>query len=408
MTTSSKKIYILFNTRLSLNGMSGGDRINLEFIKYWNNLCDLYILGTNLNYNFLIKNKIKINEQQFIEFPESKFTPPHNSLKIVFIYLKRIFSFLRNYKKYDFSNGDLLYSSSDLIADSIIACFIKIKNPKIKWVSGLYLIARNPFVGFENQKSIKIKIPSLNLLGFWLLQKISFFCISRYADEIWVLNKFDKKILEEKTFAKIHVINGGIDFKKIASIPKKEIQQYDASFVGRFHPQKGIFDLIKIWKLVCVSKPTAKLCVIGDGPKPYVNKIKSLIKENNLMDNIELLGTVSGDEKFSLIKSTKIFVCSSLHESWALVIAEAMACSLPVISYDLPIYEGIYENNILKIPVSDINQFAEMILKLLDDADLAVDLGQNGQKFIEKYDWNKTSAREYEQILDLCNDRYDT
>lgn len=402
MTESNKKIYVVFNTRLSLNGMSGGDRINLEFIRRWKNKCDLCIVGTKLNYNFIIKNEIEINKNQFIFLPEITLFKPSSSLKIFFTYLQRIVLFLFNFRKYDFSDGDLLYSSSDLIADSIIACLIKMKNPNIKLVSGLYLIARNPFVDFKNQNVKKYKIPSSNLAGFWILQKFSFFLISRYADQIWVLNRFDKNLLETRTFVKIHVINGGIDFKYIVNVsPHEKTIKFDCSFVGRFHPQKGIFDLIKIWALVCKKKPSAKLCIIGDGPKPYVNEIKMCIKDNDLVDNIELLGIKSGNEKFILIKSSKVFLCPSLHESWALVIAEAMACGLPIIAYGLPIYDDIYENKILKSPIGDINQFAENVLKLLDNAHLSMNMGQNGQQFIKKYDWDKTAKREFETLLNL-------
>ncbi|MDY6893964.1 MAG: glycosyltransferase [Thermotogota bacterium] len=401
MMELNKKIYVIFNTRVSLNGMSGGDRISLEFIKCWKDICDLYVIGTKLHYNFLIKNKIKINKKQFIEIPEIELFQSFNSLKILFIYLQRIFFFLVNFKKNIFSDGDFLYSSSDLIADTIIAFIIKIKNPKIKWVSGLYLVARNPFKGFGNQNSKKFKVPSANLLGFWFLQKISFFLISRYADEIWVLNKLDKDVLEKKTCTKIHVICGGIAFGYITSIPEPLIRKYDASYLGRFHPQKGIFDLINIWKLVCEKKPKAKLCIIGDGPEPFVKKVKMLIKENNLTNNIKLVGSKCDDEKFLLLKSSKIFLCPSHYESFAIVIAEAMACRLPVIAYDLPIYEDIYEKNILKVPIGDINQFAELVIKLLNESERGNTLSFKGQMFIQKYDWSVVGERELKHLKDL-------
>jgi len=74
--------------------------------------------------------------------------------------------------------------------------------------------------------------------------------------------------------------------------------------------------------------------------------------------------------EFQVLKSSKIFILPSYNESWALVVCEAMACGLPVVAYDLPVFEEVYKKGMILIPIGDIDKFAGAILKLLYDIKL--------------------------------------
>ncbi len=82
----------------------------------------------------------------------------------------------------------------------------------------------------------------------------------------------EKFITKRRNRDKIVVIYGGVDIghseEYLASgngIPIEK-RKYDACFVGRFHPQKGVLELIDIWKMVCKDNSYAKLAMIGIGP----------------------------------------------------------------------------------------------------------------------------------------------
>jgi glycosyltransferase involved in cell wall biosynthesis len=111
-----------------------------------------------------------------------------------------------------------------------------------------------------------------------------------------------------------------------------------------------------------------------------------------------MVGTKIADSKFQLLKSSKVFLCPSHYESFAIVIAEAMACGLPVVAYDLPIYSDIYSGNVSTVPLGDTNRFAEVTIDLLNNDELRIMAGAQGQKFIQKYDWDRISEMEYEVI----------
>jgi glycosyltransferase involved in cell wall biosynthesis len=134
-----------------------------------------------------------------------------------------------------------------------------------------------------------------------------------------------------------------------------------------------------------------------------VEKVRAAIKENDLSGNIELVGSKFGDEKFLLLKYSSIFLCPSYYESFAIVVAEAMACGLPVVAYGLPIYDDIYGECILKVPLGDLKKFAGAIINFLNNDDLRRAFGLEGQKFIQRYDWDEIAEKERRLMIDILD-----
>lgn len=153
--------------------------------------------------------------------------------------------------------------------------------------------------------------------------------------------------------------------------------------------------------MVKSTKEKCRLLLIGDGNQHFEDILRKEIMARKLEENIGLVGTKDGIEKFSLTKSGKVFLFPSRFESWGIVATEAMACGLPVIAYDLQIYDDIYGENILRVPLGDVNQFAKTVIKLLDNKELCKVFGLKGQKFIQKYDWDKIAEKELEILRSI-------
>ena len=81
------------------------------------------------------------------------------------------------------------------------------------------------------------------------------------------------------------------------------------------------------------------------------------LAELNLSSCVTLAGLVSEAEKFRLFKAGRIFLMPSRQESWGIVIAEALACDVPVVAYDLPAYRAIFGNLIDYVPPFDFEVF---------------------------------------------------
>lgn len=281
----------------------------------------------------------------------------------------------------------IVYSSSDLIADSLPAIYARLRNRKTKWVAGLHLIAPNPLRGFRKKKFV---FPSLSSLYYFLYQRMVIFFMKRLAHLVLVSNEQDKTFLLKKRFSpkQVLVTYGAPNWEEIERAKKDKGISYDACFLGRYHPQKGLDDLLKAWEIVCRKKPEVKLIMLGE-----VLELKDRVKKMGLEKNIEFYGFVDGVKKYSLLKSSRICLFPSTYESFGLVACEALACSLPVVAYDLPIFRKIYPEGMIRVPVGDVKKFSQAILELLTDDKKRRRVSQEAENVAKRFNWDRT-ARE--------------
>ncbi|MFN2623432.1 MAG: glycosyltransferase, partial [Chthoniobacterales bacterium] len=103
-----------------------------------------------------------------------------------------------------------------------------------------------------------------------------------------------------------------------------------ALFISRLHPKKGLMNLIAAWDEL---RPKEwKLTIIGPGEASYVNELRQAISHARLDQAIEILDPVWGDERFRYYWTADLFVFPSFSENFAMVVGEALACELPVIT----------------------------------------------------------------------------
>jgi glycosyltransferase involved in cell wall biosynthesis len=148
---------------------------------------------------------------------------------------------------------------------------------------------------------------------------------------------------------------------------------------------------------------SAKLAIIYIGPKDLEFAMIRRIKEENLDSNIFMLA-LSGNDALSVVKCSKVFVFPSHEEGWGIAIAEAMACGLPVVAYDLPVYLEVFPEGMLMVPINNIRRFSEEVLSLLANEEKRHVLGKKGRALVSIYDWNQVAAKEL-SIMDKWPER---
>jgi glycosyltransferase involved in cell wall biosynthesis len=102
-------------------------------------------------------------------------------------------------------------------------------------------------------------------------------------------------------------------------------------FVGRLAPEKAIDRLIKAVGLLS-PECRGKMClrIAGDGPERI--SLEQLVQDLCLERAVQFLGAVPSDQAMQLFNEASVFVLPSHHESWGVVVGEAMAAGLPVIA----------------------------------------------------------------------------
>lgn len=376
-----KSIAIIANGALG-DALSGGDRIFIEMARYWTKgkLIKLYISEDGLN----MCRRLGVTTVEYIVWSSKRIAKFGLLVNYILRTLRGIFESFRNPV-----NFDIIYSASDFWPDSIPAFILKLRNPNLKWIAGFYLFASKPWMNSFPYKG-KSRITGI---FYWLTQLPIYWIVKKYSDMVFVTSEPDinKFITVKKGADKVVVIRGGVDTKSSkAYLNSKDIipigkRKYDACFIGRFHPQKGVLELMDIWKILCRQKPNAKLAMIGTGL--LEEEMKNRIKGFNLQNNIELLGFRDGEEKYEVFKQSKIVIHPAIYDSGGMAACEAMAWGLPGVSFDLESLKTYYPKGMLKTPCYNLERFAGNIIMLLEDNKLYDRTSKEAIEWAVEWDW---------------------
>lgn len=165
-------------------------------------------------------------------------------------------------------------------------------------------------------KAIFAKFWMRNLVG--KLQKL---------DRLVVLTEKDKEAWTE--LSNVAVIPDPLSFQPTS---RSELKNKRVIAVGRYSYEKGYDMLLPAWKKVALECPDWRLDIFGDGDR---SPLEQLIDRLGIDRNRCSLHGRTADVEKEYVNSS-LFVCSSRFEGFGMVIVEAMACGLPVVSFDCP------------------------------------------------------------------------
>lgn len=165
------------------------------------------------------------------------------------------------------------------------------------------------------------------ILAYWGNIYDYSFKIKKY-DHIVTLTQEDKDT-NWKGWENVSVIPNPSTFQtnKTSTLNEKKVIS-----VGRLAAPKNYASLIRAFKDVADKQTDWILEIYGDGPQEV--ELKSLITRLNLEKHVFLKGFSSNVKEVMI--NASIFTLSSVFEGFGLVIVEAMACGLPVVSYACP------------------------------------------------------------------------
>lgn len=240
-------------------------------------------------------------------------------------------------------------------------------------VEGLGLL-RSALRHYLYVKGEDIAMSLVKSLALWLYVNVI-----RKAFAI-VLNRHDYEVLTRTYGVRAFLSWNGI-FKPYVSFPHYD--RYRVMYIGR-DERKGLKDVLSIIPMITSERRKASFILIG-------TKI-------NLPSAISI-GFASESTKWSLLCSSGLFVSPTYHDSFSLVIAEALSCGLLVVTYDLPELRSIYGDckSVFFVKKGDINALANVIIGLLDinDEDYAR-LREDAIKCGSRFDWIGVARRELE------------
>jgi glycosyltransferase involved in cell wall biosynthesis len=201
----------------------------------------------------------------------------------------------------------------------------------------------------------------------------------------------------------IDVIPVGIDLERIVNIAPSP-KATDVLFAGRLIQEKRVDLLLNALALAKMDLPTISCVIIGDGPER--GPLERLAAELELNDNVAFSGFVDQDGLTAQMKSSKVLVLPSVREGFGLVIVEANACKLPVISisHEMSAVRELIQDGVNGFLISKISpdQIAAAVLKIVQDDTLRNRLAEKGFEMSKRYAWSDISKNiigTYEKLV---------
>lgn len=206
-------------------------------------------------------------------------------------------------------------------------------------------------------------------------------------DRLVVLTEQDKEAWTELN--NVVVIPDPLSFvpKAVSSLTNKRVIA-----VARYSHEKGIDLLLNAWSIVEKKVPDWYLDIFGDGDR---TSYEMLIDELSIDRRRCQLHGRTGDVEHELIDSS-LFVLSSRFEGFGMVLTEAMACGLPVVSFDCPLGpRAIIKDGIDGILVENgnVNALADKLVRLMCDNYLRKMMSNAGCKNVLRYEITQIANR---------------
>jgi glycosyltransferase involved in cell wall biosynthesis len=173
--------------------------------------------------------------------------------------------------------------------------------------------------------------------------------------------------------------------------------------VGRLTHQKGFERLVRAFAPLAAAHPGWTLRICGNGPKRA--PLRRLVGRLGLTGRVQLPGAVQGvDDEMS---QASVFALSSRFEGFPMVLLEAMAAGLAIVSFDCPTGPRELlddERTGILVPEGDVKALTAALERVVSDPELRSRLGSAAREAARAYAPERVSAR-WEELLRGLGDR---
>lgn len=204
---------------------------------------------------------------------------------------------------------------------------------------------------------------------------------------------------------KVEVIYNGIDVNKFKFCFDERIKKNSLGIPGEFKvvgniarlaPIKNHKSLLEAFKIVLQQRPNTILLIAGGGV--LLDELKHYSQELEIAKSVFFLGDRRDIPE--LLKVMDIFVLSSLSEGLSMTLLEAMSAALPIVATKVGGNSEVIEDNKtgLLVPSKSPERLAKAIIWLLDNREIAMAMGQEGQRIaMERFSIEKMIT-EYQNL----------
>ena len=178
----------------------------------------------------------------------------------------------------------------------------------------------------------------------------------------------------------VRAIPTGLDLDGIAAVPEGHPRReagwtpgvdFLVASLGRLAREKSVDVLLEAFARVAAERPDMRFLLIGTGPMEKM--VRGRAQRPDLRNRVFVTGRRSHDEALGLLKACELFAFASHTETQGLVLAEALACGVPVVALEGPgvrdtVRDGIDGIVVARDPqAGEADRLASALVSLADD-----------------------------------------
>ncbi len=185
----------------------------------------------------------------------------------------------------------------------------------------------------------------------------------------------------------VSIVANGVELADILAA-EPAAHKSDLVYIGRLLEHKNVDLLIRATAKLKATRPDIRLVVIGDGPE--MANLQQLATKLGVAGNTMFTGFVEQHrDAFGLVKASRVFVQPSTREGYGIVVAEGIACGLPVVTVDHPdnAARHLITPDTGKLAKPTVAGLAKVLAAVLDEAE-----GQPTRRAShQRFDWEHST-----------------
>ena len=146
------------------------------------------------------------------------------------------------------------------------------------------------------------------------------------------------------------------------------------------------------------DEPLSLRIIGAPANRNYFEALQKRIVDRGLTDVVTMPGAASSEEVLSLMSRAKVYLVTSLLETFGLTMFEAMGQGLPVAASDATCHPEVCGDAALYCDPRNPVHIAEQVHRLVTEPELAADLRHRGFERVEHFSWNRSARRYLEEI----------
>jgi glycosyltransferase involved in cell wall biosynthesis len=209
------------------------------------------------------------------------------------------------------------------------------------------------------------------------------------------------KLVEPEHWDTLSVVHCGLDAHEVRSLAQRtegsalsrEGSALRVLFVGRLVPEKGVLVLLRALAALKDRGVEVEAVLVGDGP--YRGELERAARRLNLAGELTFTGALTGARVAPLYREADVFCLPSFAEGLPVVLMEAMANELPVVTTRIAGIAELVDDGVngLLLPPGRDDVITEALERLARDPALRVRWGQAGrERVLRDYDVGRSAA----------------